>query len=372
MPVAALAEWHADVAAIGLQSSPRPAAPPSPESLGADCQTLLCSSCHIVVEEFAAALALASRRQLGVVAALPPGAVAPPLHVEGVFDDAFCAAKPFTHRYSDLVADVCRKFDDALGGSRPMPTKIADPRLQHLASKVRPSCLCFLVPPPQTFFHHPKRFSLQFHKVKEGYGYGEILFKFFEGAIGSKEGFGTWAERVTSTGFVSAAKRNVCRAITACNGTDFAPVQTRLRQERWNASCHVCQAFAADLEARLQLLRRLESESEVVDAVRRTCDRLALALEYDALCRQIVADMEAQEGGERSLDEVAWMAKLHGESLTAKRERNPLAKTAIKIGKGKGFYPDKLCEALQVCQKWESAADLSKKKVAKEIDAVFF
>jgi hypothetical protein len=164
-----------------------------------------------------------------------------------------------------------------------------------LASKVRPSfllCFDFWYLPPPTFCHH-HTISLQFHKVKEGYGYGESLFKFFEGAIGSKEGFGTWAERVTSTGFVSAAKRNVCRAITACNGTDFAPVQTRLRQERWNASCHVCQAFAADLEARLQLLRRLESESEVVDAVRRTCDRLALAPEYDALCRQIVADMEA-------------------------------------------------------------------------------
>lgn len=224
-----------------------------------------------------------------------------------------------------------------------------------------------IVPSPHTLIS-----ALQFHKVKEGYGYGEILFKFFEGAIGSAEGFDTWAERVTSQGFLSLAKRSVCRAITACNGTDFAPVQTRQRQERWTVSCHVCQALAADLEARLQLLRRLESETDVVDAVRRTCDRLALAPEHDALCRQIVADMEAQEGGERSLDEVAWMAKLHGESLTAKRERNPLAKTAIKIGKGKGFYPDKLCEALQVCQKWETAADLHKKKVNKEIDAVFF
>ena len=86
----------------------------------------------------------------------------------------------------------------------------------------------------------------------------------------------------------------------------------------------------------------------------------------------MVSDMIEQPGGERSLDEVAWMAKIHGESLTIKKDRNYLAKNTIKIGKGKGFYPDKLCETLQICQRWETPAELEKKKLHQEVDAIFF
>ena len=315
----------------------------SGQALGGDCHSLLCASCHIVVEEFAQALAHTSRAVVSAGAAM---AAAAPLHVEDVFRREFCASKPFTHRFSDLVSEVCRKFDDALGGSRPLPTKIADPRLQHLAAK--------------------------FNKIREGYGYGEILFGHFERSLDSKNGFASWADRAVSPGFLADSKKRICRTMGACNATDFSAVQTKTRQERWTPQCHVCQALATDVEVRLQLLRRLESEGEVAGIIRGTCERLALTPEYDSLCRQILAAMAAEPGGARSLDEVAWMAKLHGESLTAKRDRNALARNSIKIGKGKGFYPDKLCETLGVCERWETPAVMEKKRLIQEVDAVFF
>lgn len=318
----------------------------SGQALGADCHSLICASCHIVVEEFAQALAQTSR---SLVSAGPAAAL---LHVEDVFRREFCTSKPFTHRFSDLAYEVCRKFDDSLGGSRPLPTKIADPRLQHLAAK--------------------------FNKIKQGYGYGEILFGQFErsmdstGAGTGDGGFTTWADKVVSPGFLAESKKHVCRTMGACNVTDFSAGQTKTRQERWTPQCYVCQAMVTDMEVRLQLLRRLESEGEVAEIIKKTCDRLALTPEFDVMCKQIIADMVAEPGGERSLDEVAWMAKLHGESLTAKKDRNALAKNSIKIGKGMGFYPDKLCEALRVCQKWETPAVMEKKKLHQEVDAVFF
>ena len=318
----------------------------SGQALGADCHSLICASCHVVVEEFAQTLAQTSR---SLVSAGPAATL---LHMEDVFRREFCTSKPFTHHFSDLAYEVCRKFDDSLGGSRPLPTKIADPRLQHLAAK--------------------------FNKIKQGYGYGEILFRQFERSIDSTgagagdSGFSTWADKVVSPGFLAESKKHVCRTMGACNATDFSAVQTKTRQERWTPQCYVCQAMVTDMEVRLQLLRRLESEGEVAEIIKKTCDRLALAPEFDVMCRQIIADMIAEPGGERSLDEVAWMAKLHGESLTAKKDRNALAKNSIKIGKGKGFYPDKLCEALRVCEKWETPAVMEKKKLHQEVDAVFF
>ena len=294
----------------------------SGQALGGDCHSLLCGSCHVVVEEFAKALAQTSR------AAVSTGGVAPPLHVEDVFRRGFCASKPFTHGFSDLVSEVCRKFDDFL----------------DLAARF----------------------------VGLGLGYGEILFGNFERSLDSEDGFASWADRVVSPGFLAESKKRVCRTMGACNATDFSAVQTKTRQERWTPQCHVCQALATDVEVRLQLLRRLESEGEVAGIIRGTCERLALVPEYDSLCTQIVAAMAAEPGGARSLDEVAWMAKLHGESLTAKRVRNPLARNSIKIGKGKGFYPDKLCETLGVCERWETPAVMEKKRLHQEVDAVFF
>ena len=120
------------------------------QSLGADCQQLLCVSCEIIVEEFAQALAHSSTRVLAARASAGGvsggngggGALSAPMYIIDEFKrggagggggggDAgggFCGSLPFTHRYSDLVAEVCRKFDDTLGGSRPLPNKIIDPR----------------------------------------------------------------------------------------------------------------------------------------------------------------------------------------------------------------------------------------------------
>ena len=128
------------------------------QSLGADCQQLLCVSCEIIVEEFAQALAYSSTRVLAARASAGGssmggssgggngggggGALSAPMYIIDEFKrggggasggggDAgggFCGSLPFTHRYSDLVAEVCRKFDDTLGGSRPLPNKIIDPR----------------------------------------------------------------------------------------------------------------------------------------------------------------------------------------------------------------------------------------------------
>ena len=74
----------------------------------------------------------------------------------------------------------------------------------------------------------------------------------------------------------------------ACNSTQWTPTPTKTRQEQWTPQCHVCQALASDLEARLQLLRRLDSEVEVSELIKTSCDRLALVpIEYDTMCRQV-------------------------------------------------------------------------------------
>ena len=106
------------------------------QSLGADCQQLLCVSCEIIVEEFAHALAHSSTRALAARASASDhsgggfggggsggggsgsgvGALSTPMYIVDEFKrggggdmgGGFCGSLPFTHRYSDLVADVCR------------------------------------------------------------------------------------------------------------------------------------------------------------------------------------------------------------------------------------------------------------------------
>ena len=81
----------------------------------------------------------------------------------------------------------------------------------------------------------------------------------------------------------------MCTAIGACDAEQFE-FQTEpayYMQEQWDDRCFTCQAFAKDLEERIQLTRHL-TERSIVPLVAETCDRLVrllpLTFSFDHRC----------------------------------------------------------------------------------------
>jgi hypothetical protein len=70
----------------------------------------------------------------------------------------------------------------------------------------------------------------------------------------------------------------VCLEVGACAVDDFR-FQTKsehFTQEQWDDKCFTCQAFANDLEAKVQLTRQV-TEGSIVPIVRDTCNRMVSA-----------------------------------------------------------------------------------------------
>jgi hypothetical protein len=67
----------------------------------------------------------------------------------------------------------------------------------------------------------------------------------------------------------------VCTEIGACEVEQFEFVSEPLdyTQDQWDDKCYVCQAFAKDLEERVQLVRHV-TEGNIVPIVASTCERL--------------------------------------------------------------------------------------------------
>jgi hypothetical protein len=125
----------------------------------------------------------------------------------------FCASKEISLKYNDMVADICGLFQE------------------------------------------------------ETLGYKEALVMRFE----AEE---DW-EGVSSRPRILQQQKAVCNAIGACTEEQFSFQSEPLyrSQEQWDEKCFVCQAFAIDLEERVQLTRHV-TERNIVPIVAETCDRL--------------------------------------------------------------------------------------------------
>ncbi|RYH31181.1 hypothetical protein EON65_03185 [archaeon] len=59
------------------------------------------------------------------------------------------------------------------------------------------------------------------------------------------------------------------------------------------------------------------------------------------------------------LDDISWLAKVHGESV-------------IKKARGELKFSDKLCEEIDWCQPYIDPEKLKEKKAQESVEAVFF
>lgn len=98
-------------------------------------------------------------------------------------------------------------------------------------------------------------------------GYKEALITAFE-QEDSWEGIATIPR-------IYQQQKKVCLAVGACSVEqfEFQSEPEHQTQEQWDERCFVCQAFATDLEERVQLTRHV-TERSVVPMVQETCDRL--------------------------------------------------------------------------------------------------
>lgn len=178
----------------------------------------------------------------------------------------------------------------------------------------------------------------------ETLGYKEALMDAFEAT-------NNWNE-VASWSNLNANKKKVCIAVGACEKESFVfqtkPLTTI--QEHWDDKCLVCQAFAYDLEVKVQLSRSV-TEKNIVPIVKETCDRLDLEPYYYKQCTPLT------EG--KLLDDIAWLTKVHGESIERK-------------AKGEMKFPDKLCEEIDWCKPWVDPVKLREKEAQMSMEQVFF
>lgn len=146
-------------------------------------------------------------------------------------------------------------------------------------------------------------------------------------------------------------KQQACTAIGACAPSHFELVLApkKKQQEHWDHKCYVCQAFALDLEERIQLSKGI-TDGSITQVVADTCNRLGLAPAMHALCAPLA------EG--TLLDDVAWIAKMHSEALARK-------------AKGEVGFADKLCEEVRFCERYVDPLDLQREQEAK-MEQVFF
>lgn len=89
-----------------------------------------------------------------------------------------------------------------------------------------------------------------------------------------------------------------------------------------------------------------------------TCDRIYLAPEYDAYCRQLIT--------RSAIEDIGWMAKVHYDAVNKKDMG------AVK-------FPDKVCEDMlneakggKYCEKWIDPAELKRKNLEDSIEPVFY
>ena len=163
-----------------------------------------------------------------------------------------------------------------------------------------------------------------------------------------------WANVRLSSVKLAEKKKKICgpAAIGACSAQQFelSLKPAKLEQEHWDHKCYVCQAFARDLEERVQLSRGV-TETNILGVVGDTCNRLDLPT---AALRELCAPL----GEGKLLDDVAWIAKVHSEAL-------------LRQVRGEVSFADKLCEEVSFCEKYVDPEELKRQQEAK-MEQVFF
>ena len=146
-------------------------------------------------------------------------------------------------------------------------------------------------------------------------------------------------------------KQQACTAIGACKASHFELALTpkNKQQEHWDHRCYICQAFALDLEERIQLSKGV-TDGSIEQVVSETCGRLGLPAKFQALCAPLTVS--------GLLDDVSWIAKMHHEAL-------------VRKAKGEVSFADKLCEEVEYCTRYVDPLEAAQQEVAK-MEQVFF
>lgn len=162
-----------------------------------------------------------------------------------------------------------------------------------------------------------------------------------------------WSNVKLAEGLV-AKKMQICAStVGACSATHFQfnRKPRRREEEHWDDKCHVCQAFALDVEERVQLSAPgTITESSIVSVVSDTCNRLHLPHDLTPTCAQLAQG--------KLLDDISWISKVHSEAL-------------IRKAKAEVSFADALCQEVGFCEKWLDPEELRKREEAK-MDQVFF
>ncbi|KAJ1411121.1 hypothetical protein B484DRAFT_455683 [Ochromonadaceae sp. CCMP2298] len=275
--------------------------------LGADCETLICGACKVVVKEFGEAVQRGLKDQ-------------DLQYVEEVWE-GLCASKDVSLRYVDLVADVCAFFQE--GGKK-----------GGLGQGGREGYREALLGP---------------FEAAAAEAEAAVAAAGAEGAVAAAAA--VWG-RLLSRDSVNKQKEQVCVAVGACEGEQFDFYTTPLdfTQQHWDDRCYTCQAFARDLEERVQLVRYV-TEGNIVPMVAETCEMLKLLPKYSTACQPLVQG--------KMLDDVAWLAKVHHESI-------------LRQAKAELAFPDKLCQEIDFCEAYMDPEEKREREAQQTMEAVFF
>ena len=185
-------------------------------------------------------------------------------------------------------------------------------------------------------------------------GYREAFLQPFE-----KDGPEDWPKARTDVARLNAKKKEICTSIGACVPQQFELQlkPAKLEQQHWDDRCYVCQAFARDLEERVQLSKGI-TESNIVGIVVDTCNRLGLLSSGSGSATPALAELCTPLAQGKLLDDIAWIAKVHSEAL-------------LRQVRGELLFADRLCEEMHYCEKYVDPEEL-KRIEENKMEQVFF
>lgn len=200
--------------------------------MGSPCESLVCASCKIVIEEFGRAESF-----LVLISCILGRAV----H-QAISDPKYA------YLY-DVTEDFCGRI-----------TQLYSPIVSHF---------CDIL-------------------MDETKGYRELVVGPFEQDQNLEE--------IASTTGLSEKEKRICVSVGACLPSQFvlSTEPEERTQEQWSQSCYVCQAAMRDIEDRISLMNML-GDGASLELSLGVCDRLGFKQEFDADCRQLLKDQGKED-----------------------------------------------------------------------------
>lgn len=156
--------------------------------------------------------------------------------------------------------------------------------------------------------------------VNRTLGYREALLLPFEED-------GVWP-RIAERKGLWAKQRRICESVGACNTTtfEFSVEPQDEYQSQWEAGCFVCHRVARDMEELASLLRPSMWDTHLSRVVlSEVCDRLQLPAEYDAICREMTGP------GSKHRTEIEWALRENADAaLRGVREELDFAESMCR------------------------------------------